>query len=75
MTTDTILEEVRRARREYAEGFGFDIRALAADLRKREQQHPERVVTLKPRLLSDIYGKATRVAERPEGYTSRAPKK
>lgn len=49
MTADPIVEEVRCARRAYAESFGFDLGAMAADLRKSEQQHPERVISLPPR--------------------------
>ena len=49
MTIDPIVDQVRCARREYAAQFDFDLRALAEDLRKREQQHPERVVSLPPR--------------------------
>ena len=40
-----IIEEVRRVRQEYTQSFAYDLRAVAADLRKREQQHPERLVS------------------------------
>ena len=49
MDADPIIEEVRRIRREYAERFGYDLRAVAADLRKREQQHPGRLVSFPPK--------------------------
>ena len=49
MQTDPIVEEVRRIRQDYARQFDFDLQALAADLRKREQEHPERVVTHPPK--------------------------
>lgn len=49
MRSDPIVEEARRARQEYAARFGNDLRAMAADLRVREQQHPERLVTLPPK--------------------------
>jgi hypothetical protein len=49
MPTDPILDEVRRIRQEYAKQFNYDLRALAADLRKYEQQHPERLVSFPPR--------------------------
>ncbi len=49
MRSDPILEEVRRVRQEYAARFGNDLRAMVADLRLREQQHPERLVTLPPK--------------------------
>jgi hypothetical protein len=46
MQKDPIIEEVRRTRQEYAKKFGYNIRALAADLQKHEQQHPERLISL-----------------------------
>ena len=49
MQADPIIEEVRHIRQEYAERFGFDLRAVAADLRKREQQHPGRLVSFPPK--------------------------
>lgn len=49
METDPIIEEVRRIRQEYVQHFGYDLRALAADLRKHEQQHPERLVSFPPK--------------------------
>jgi hypothetical protein len=45
MWVDQIVEQVRCARREYAGQFGFDLHAMAADLRKREQQHSARIVS------------------------------
>jgi hypothetical protein len=50
MQNDPIVEEVRRIRQEYAKQFGYDIRALAADLQMHEQQHPQRLITLSPKL-------------------------
>jgi len=49
MQADPIVEEVRRARQEYAARFGYDLRAVAADLREREQQHPDRLVSFAPK--------------------------
>ncbi|MBM3334123.1 hypothetical protein FJY63_05630 [Candidatus Sumerlaeota bacterium] len=45
MLADPIVEEVRRVRREYAKRFNYDLRAIAADLRKQEQQHRERLIS------------------------------
>jgi len=45
MRNDPIVEEVRRVREEYAKQFDYDVRAMAEDLRKREQQHRERLVS------------------------------
>lgn len=49
MKSDPIVEEVRRVRRDYAKQFGFDLRAMAADLKRREQRQPERVVAFPPK--------------------------
>ena len=48
MEPDPIIQEVRRIRQAYAERFGYDLQAIAADPRKREQQHPERLVPFPP---------------------------
>ena len=45
MQTDPIVDAVRRVRQEYAKQFDYDLRAIAADLRKHEQQHSNRLVT------------------------------
>jgi hypothetical protein len=49
MQNDPVVEEVRRVRQAYAEQFGFDLRALADDLRKKERKHPELLVSLAPK--------------------------
>ncbi|MBN2308797.1 MAG: hypothetical protein JXR94_07500 [Candidatus Hydrogenedentes bacterium] len=49
MRDDPIVEEVRRIREEYAKQFDNDLRAMAADLRKREQQHRDKLVTFPPK--------------------------
>lgn len=49
MQTDPIVEEVRRIRQDYARQFNYDLHALAADLRRHEQEHPERVVAFPPK--------------------------
>jgi hypothetical protein len=49
MQTDPIIDEVRRIRQEYARQFDYDLGAMAADLRKHEQEHPERLVTFPPK--------------------------
>ena len=38
-------EDIRTIRHEYAKQFGFNMQALAKDLRKHEIEHPERLVT------------------------------
>jgi len=49
MITDPTVEEVRRIRQEYAARFNYEIRAMAQDLKKREQEHPERLVSFPPK--------------------------
>jgi len=49
MTSDPIVEEIRLIRQEHAKRFNYDLRAIVADLREREQQHPERLVSLPPK--------------------------
>jgi len=46
---DPIVEEVRRIREEYAKRFNYDLRAMAADLRQREQEHRDKLVTFPPK--------------------------
>ena len=46
---DPIIEEVRRIRQEYAKQFDYDLRAIAADLRQKENKHKEQVVSYPPR--------------------------
>lgn len=49
MHTDPIVDAVRRVRQEYAKQFDYDLQAIAADLRKREKQHSNRLVTFPPK--------------------------
>jgi hypothetical protein len=42
------VKQVRQARKEIAEKFHFDLQAIIADAREREQKHPERLAKLKP---------------------------
>jgi hypothetical protein len=50
---DPIVEEVRRVREAYAAKFGFDLKALAEDLRMKQAQSGRKPVTLKPRPPAD----------------------
>jgi transaldolase len=38
MTEDPIVEEVRRARQEYAARFNYDLAAMVADLQRRTEE-------------------------------------
>ena len=45
MREDSIIEEVRKYRDEHAAKFGYDIRAIAEDARKRQQESGRKVVS------------------------------
>ncbi|MEI8375827.1 MAG: hypothetical protein WCJ35_23640 [Planctomycetota bacterium] len=47
MPNDPIVDEVRKFRDQHAAKFGYDLRAIAEDARKREQQCGRQVVSLK----------------------------
>jgi hypothetical protein len=49
--SDPIVDEVRTVRDAYARSLGYDLGAIVADLRSREQKHPERIVSLPPKRL------------------------
>ncbi len=49
MRGDPIVEEVRRIRDGYAKQFNHDLHAMAADLRKYEAAHPDKVVSFPPK--------------------------
>lgn len=49
MWEDPIVKETRAARELLFARFNNDLGALCAYLREKEREHPERVVTLKPR--------------------------
>lgn len=50
MKPDPILAEIRRTREAYAEQFAGDIRAMLADLRRRQQESGRTVVNRPPKL-------------------------
>ena len=66
MRTDPIVEAVRKVRERHARQFGFNLRAIAADLRKKEQQHRERLVSYPAKPARRA--KTARVAEAPGAY-------
>ena len=46
MKTDPIVEEIRNIKESRAAKFGYDVRAMAEDLKKREKQGGRKVVSL-----------------------------
>ena len=49
MWEDPIVKETREAREQLFARFNHDLAALCHFLREKEREHPDRVVTLKPR--------------------------
>ncbi len=49
MKDDPIVEEVRRIRQEYAAQFGYNVRAIAEDLRKHRHEYADRLVSYPPK--------------------------
>ena len=46
MIKNEIVNEVRKIREEYASKFNYDIKAIVADIRKKEKQESRRTVVL-----------------------------
>ena len=49
MWKDEIVEEVRKARDEYAAKFNYDLDAIYEDIKKQEKQSRRKVVSLPPK--------------------------
>ena len=49
MWNDEIVEETRQARDGYAAKFDYDLDAIYRDLKKQEEQNPEKVISLPPK--------------------------
>jgi len=47
--TDPLIKEIRRLKEANAAKYGFDIRVMAEDMRRREKLSGRKVVTLPPR--------------------------
>jgi hypothetical protein len=56
--TDEIMREVRRAKDELAKRFNYDIDALAAELRRRQQASGRKVVNLEKEAAENAAGSA-----------------
>lgn len=64
MKNESIIDDVRRIRLEFCQEFNNDINAMAEYLRKKEQEHPERLVSLPPKRTRQ----RAAAQESPEGY-------
>lgn len=49
MWRDTIVDETRKAREEYAAKFNYDLEAIYRDLKEKEEKSEREVVSLPPR--------------------------
>ena len=45
---DEIVDEVRANREAYAARFNFDLDAICEDLKKQQQEYPQRLAKLRP---------------------------
>lgn len=65
MWKDEIVEEIHRIREEYAKSFSYDLNAIFADLRKKQEESGREVVTLsrKPGLTTRWSGRARDLGE------------
>lgn len=51
---DPIIAEVRKAREAYAKKFKYDIKAMCRDLKKRQTQNINRVISMPPKRIESI---------------------
>lgn len=51
---DPIIAEVRKARDSYASKFNYDIQAMCRDLKKRQAQNPNKVISLPPKRIKTV---------------------
>ena len=58
MLHDPIVEEVRKARDEYAKKFNYDLDAICRDLQKRQKKHGKRLVSFPPKQAEHIRNSA-----------------
>lgn len=65
MWKDEIVEEIHRIREEYAKSFNYDLNAIFADLRKKQEESGREVVTLsrEPGLTTRWSGQARDLGE------------
>ena len=54
MIHDPIVDEVRRAREEYAKRFNYDLDAICRDLQKKQSSKGKKVVSFPPKPAAHI---------------------
>ena len=58
--SDPIVEEVRRVREAHAARFNYDLKAIVADIRRRQQESGRKYVSYPPRPAEPPEGNAAR---------------
>ena len=56
MNDDPIVQEVRKARDEYAKKFDYDLDAICRDLQEKQQQPGKQVVSFPPKRPAVVAG-------------------
>jgi hypothetical protein len=51
---DPIVDEVRKAREEYARSFNYDLKAMFDDLQRRERESGRQTVSFPPKCRSTV---------------------
>jgi hypothetical protein len=51
---DPIIAEVRKARDAYARKFNYDIQAMCRDLKKRQAQNANKIISLPPKRIKTM---------------------
>ncbi len=64
MTRDPILHEVREARERHAALFGYDLRAIFADLKRTERRRNAKLIEPPPQGETPLYEARLRVSRR-----------
>ncbi|ASC73293.1 hypothetical protein XM38_042570 [Halomicronema hongdechloris C2206] len=74
MWKDEIVEEIHRIREEYAKSFNYDLNAIFADLRKKQEESGREVVTLsrKPGLTTRWSGRTRDLGEEAKDISHRS---
>ncbi|MBW2000249.1 MAG: hypothetical protein JRJ29_20105 [Deltaproteobacteria bacterium] len=45
MKDDSVIKAIRKTRKTFCQEFGFDVKKIAMELRKREEMHPDIIRT------------------------------
>lgn len=65
MYRDPIVDEVRKAREEYAQQFNFDLHELIADLQRRQRESGRKTVSFPPKRRATVSAPRDEASTRP----------